>query len=147
VRPNRTLCCRPRGGAGAVAVPCVLRAAMLAAVPVGSKCMVYADSYSLKWRRLRCLRVCTLPQCQTQTPYAVHSSCGRSSGSSLRSPYFKRLWRPGIDFDGPNPPAYVALRAGTTNVVVEQARYAGYRFLGSLKGLQIRALLAVLRLG
>ncbi len=59
----------------------------------------------------------------------------------------KRLWRPGIDSDKPNPPAYVAWRAGTTNMVVVQARYAGNRFLGSLKGLQIRALLAVLRLG
>jgi hypothetical protein len=33
----------------------------------------------------------------------------------------------------------VAWRAGTTNRVVVQARQAGYRFLGSLKGLQIQA--------
>jgi hypothetical protein len=37
------------------------------------------------------------------------------------------------------PPAYVAWRAGCRRVVVP-ARHAGNRFLGSLKGLQIRAL-------
>ncbi len=37
------------------------------------------------------------------------------------------------------PPAYAASRAGTTNRVVVPARQAGNRFLGSLKGLQIRA--------
>jgi hypothetical protein len=37
------------------------------------------------------------------------------------------------------PPAYVAFRAGTSNRVVVPARQAGNRFLGSLKGLQIRA--------
>jgi hypothetical protein len=51
----------------------------------------------------------------------------------------KRLWSPEIDSDGPIPPAYVAWRAGTTNSVVVQARHTGNRFLGSLKGLQIRA--------
>jgi hypothetical protein len=35
--------------------------------------------------------------------------------------------------------AYVAWQAGTTNRVVVPARQAGNRFLGSLKGLQIRA--------
>ncbi len=39
----------------------------------------------------------------------------------------------------PIPPAYVAWRANTTNMVVVPARQAGNRFLGSLKGLQIRA--------
>jgi hypothetical protein len=38
----------------------------------------------------------------------------------------------------PTPTAYVAWLAGTTNRVVP-ARQAGNRFLGSLKGLQIRA--------
>jgi hypothetical protein len=51
----------------------------------------------------------------------------------------KRLWSPGIDSDGPIPPAYVAWRAGTSNRVVVQASHAGNRFMGSLKGLQIRA--------
>jgi hypothetical protein len=37
-------------------------------------------------------------------------------------------------------PAYVAWRAGTTNRVGVPARQARNRFLGSLKGLQIRAL-------
>jgi hypothetical protein len=36
-------------------------------------------------------------------------------------------------------PAYVACRAGTINMVVVPARQAGNRFLGSIKGLQIRA--------
>ena len=51
----------------------------------------------------------------------------------------KRLRRPGIDSEVSIPPAYVARRAGTTNRVVVPARQAGNRFLGSLKGLQIRA--------
>jgi hypothetical protein len=37
------------------------------------------------------------------------------------------------------PPAYVAWWAGTINRVVVKARQAGNRFLGPLKGLQIRA--------
>ncbi len=40
------------------------------------------------------------------------------------------------------PPAFVAWRAGTSNRVVVPARQAGNRFLDSLKGLQIRALLS-----
>ncbi len=38
------------------------------------------------------------------------------------------------------PPAYVVWRAGTTNRVAVPARQAGNRFLGSIKGLKIRAL-------
>ncbi len=52
---------------------------------------------------------------------------------------------PGIDSDGPIPPAYVAWRATTTNRVFVQARHAGNRFLGSLKGLQIRAQVFLLK--
>jgi hypothetical protein len=52
----------------------------------------------------------------------------------------KRLRRPGIDSEDSIPPAYVAWRVGTTKRVVVPARQAGNRFLGSLKGLQIRAL-------
>ncbi len=52
----------------------------------------------------------------------------------------KRLRRPGIDSEDSIPPAYVAWRAGTTYRVVVPARQAGNRFLGSLKGLQIRTL-------
>jgi hypothetical protein len=37
------------------------------------------------------------------------------------------------------PPAYLVWRAGTSNRVVVPARQAGNRFLGSLKGLHIRA--------
>ncbi len=46
----------------------------------------------------------------------------------------------GIDSEESISPAYVAWRAGTTNRVVVLARQAGNRFLDSLKGLQIRAL-------
>jgi hypothetical protein len=53
---------------------------------------------------------------------------------------FKPLWSPGIDAKESIPTAYVAWRAGTSNRVVVPARQAGNRFLGSLKGLQIRAL-------
>jgi hypothetical protein len=56
----------------------------------------------------------------------------------------KRLRRPGIDSEVSIPPAYVALRAGMTNRVFVPARQAGNRFLGSLKGLQIRAQFCVL---
>ncbi len=38
------------------------------------------------------------------------------------------------------PQAYITWRAGTSNRVVVPAHQAGNRFLGSLKGLQIRAL-------
>ncbi len=53
----------------------------------------------------------------------------------------KRLRRPGIDSENSIPLAYVAWRAGTTNRVVVLARLAvaGNRFLGSIKGLKIRA--------
>jgi hypothetical protein len=52
----------------------------------------------------------------------------------------ERLWSPGIDSEETNPSAYVAWQAGTTNRVVVPARHARNRFLGSFKGLQIRAL-------
>jgi hypothetical protein len=51
----------------------------------------------------------------------------------------KRLFSPEIDSEESIQPAYVAWRAGTTNRVVVPARQAGNRFLGSFKGLQIRA--------
>ncbi len=54
----------------------------------------------------------------------------------------KRLRKLGIDSEDSIPPAHVAWRAGTTNRVVVPARQAGNRFLVSLKGLQIRALVA-----
>ena len=58
----------------------------------------------------------------------------------VRARICKRLWSPGIDPEESTPPSYVAWRAGTTNRVVIQARQAGNQFMGSLKGLQIRAL-------
>ncbi len=58
-----------------------------------------------------------------------HHYCSRARIS-------KRLKSPQIDSKELIPPAYVAWRAGFSNRVVLQA---GNRFLGSLKGLQIRA--------
>ncbi len=52
----------------------------------------------------------------------------------------KRLWSPGIDSEKSIAPAYVVWRAGPTNRVVVPDRQDENRFLGSLKGLQIRAL-------
>ncbi len=46
---------------------------------------------------------------------------------------------PGIDSEESMPLAYVALRASTTYKIVVPVRQAGNRFLGFLKGLQIRA--------
>ncbi len=50
----------------------------------------------------------------------------------------KSLRIPGIDSNESIPPAYVAWRGVTSNRVVVPVRLAGNRFLGSLKGLQIR---------
>ncbi len=63
----------------------------------------------------------------------------KGTGSESRARICKRLRSPGIDSDNSIPPAYVAWRAGATNRVVVPARQARNRFLGSLKGLQIRA--------
>ncbi len=52
----------------------------------------------------------------------------------------KRLRGPVIDSEDSILPAYVAWRARTTNRVAVPARQAGNRFVGSIKGLQIRAL-------
>jgi hypothetical protein len=49
---------------------------------------------------------------------------------------------PGTDFKESIPPAYLACRAGTSNRVVVPVRQAGNRFLGSLEGLKIRALVS-----
>jgi hypothetical protein len=59
-----------------------------------------------------------------------------------RARIWKRLWSPGIDSEESISPAYVACRAGTTNRFVVPACQAENRFLGSLKGLQIRALIS-----
>jgi len=47
---------------------------------------------------------------------------------------------PRIDSEVTIPPTYVAWQAGTTNRIVVPTRQAWNRFLGSLEGLQIRAL-------
>ncbi len=71
----------------------------------------------------------------------------RASGCQCKSrnspePVFVNVYGAlGIDSEESIPSAYVAWRAGTTNrVAVPPARKAGNRFLGSLKGLQIRFL-------
>jgi hypothetical protein len=51
----------------------------------------------------------------------------------------KRLWIPGIDSEESISAANEAWRAGMKNTVVIPGRQVGIRFLGSLKGLQIRA--------
>ncbi len=58
----------------------------------------------------------------------------------IRARICKRLRSSGFDYKEPILLAYVARRAGTSNMVVVPARHAENRFLGSLKGLQIRAL-------
>ncbi len=63
-----------------------------------------------------------------------------SQRREYRARICKRLWNPGIDSEKSIPPAYVAWRAGTTNRVFVPVRQTGNRFLGSLKGLKIRAL-------
>jgi hypothetical protein len=68
-----------------------------------------------------------------------HSGSEASCTLPTRARISKRLWSPGIDSEGSIPSAYVAWRAGTTNRVVLPARQSGNQFLGSLKGLQIRA--------
>ncbi len=57
----------------------------------------------------------------------------------IRARICKRLRSLGIDSEESISPAYVAWWSGTTNRVVVPARQAGNRFLGFLKGLQIRA--------
>ncbi len=59
----------------------------------------------------------------------------------------KRLRGPGIDTKELIPPAYVAQQAGPSNRVVVPANQPGNRLLGSLKGLQIRALANILDIG
>jgi hypothetical protein len=62
------------------------------------------------------------------------------AGDESRAPICKRLRNPGIDSKASIPPAFVAWRSGTSNRVVIPVRQAGNRFLGSLKGVQIRVL-------
>jgi hypothetical protein len=64
-----------------------------------------------------------------------------SKGNISRARIFKRLRSPGIDSKESIPPAYLAWRANTSRRVLYVPAYqAGDRFLGSLKGLKIWAL-------
>ncbi len=65
---------------------------------------------------------------------------GAEKGEESKARTCEDLRIPGIDSKESITPAYVAWRAGTSNRVVIPARHAGNRFLGALKGLQIRAL-------
>jgi hypothetical protein len=56
------------------------------------------------------------------------------------APVCQRLSSPGMDSEESIPQAFVAWWPSSTNRVVVPARQAGNRFLGSSKGLQIRAL-------
>jgi hypothetical protein len=56
----------------------------------------------------------------------------------IRASICKRLRSPGIDSEESIQAGYVAGRAGTTNMVVVPTRQVWNRFLGSIKGLQIR---------
>ncbi len=88
------------------------------------------------------------PSFLLDTPFTnqwIYNEKPVSKMPSIWARIFKRLWSPGINSDGPIPPAYVAWRDGSTNRVVVQARHAGNWFLGFLKGLQIRALIAFCR--
>jgi hypothetical protein len=58
---------------------------------------------------------------------------------ATRARIFKSLRSPEIDSEETIPPAYVAWWASTTNRVVLLVRRTANRFLGSLKGLQIRS--------
>jgi hypothetical protein len=61
--------------------------------------------------------------------------------SQYTEPVFvKRLWNPEIDSEKSIQLAFIAWLAGTTNSVGIPSRQPGNRFLGSLKGPQIRAL-------
>ncbi len=64
---------------------------------------------------------------------------GRRLLFSFRARICKSLWSPGIDSEESISPAHVAWRASTTNRVFVPARQAGNRYLGSLRGIQIRA--------
>ncbi len=67
------------------------------------------------------------------------TACVRMRKTASRARICKRLWSPGIDSEESILPAHVAWRASSTNRVFVRARQAGNRYLGSLKGLQIRA--------
>jgi hypothetical protein len=78
---------------------------------------------------------------QPPPPPLKRRGCGNPPPTHVhQSRISKRLRSPGIESEEAIPPAYVAWRGGTSNRVVITARKAGNRFLGSLKGLQIRAL-------
>ncbi len=75
-----------------------------------------------------------------QIHHYVRFDSTRHGGTRARIRICKRLMSPGIDSKESIPPASVAWQAGTLNRVFGPDRQAGIRFLGSLNGLQIRAL-------
>ncbi len=103
-------------------------------------CVISAE---LLWVRLSYEMWC-VRQCK-KTWYTVKnylsSACSECTPIySSRARICKRLRSPGIDSEESIPLAYVAWRTGSTNRVVVPTHQAENRFLGSLNGLQIRAL-------
>ncbi len=88
-------------------------------------------------RRIRYVRIISERQCDM-----VHwnTVCMHKWHSAHWARIWKRLRSPGIDSRESIPLTYVAWLVCTSNRVIVPARQAGNRFLGSLKGLQIRAL-------
>jgi hypothetical protein len=72
--------------------------------------------------------------------YITDSGLDEANIFANRARIYKRLRSPGIDSEESIQSANEAWRAGTTNRVVVPVRQAENRFLGFLKGLQIRAL-------
>ncbi len=93
--------------------------------------------------RVKRKRHCMSTTAKTTGPFADFLTefypAGLNIHITTRARICKRLWSPGIDSEESISLAHVAWRASTTNRIFVPARQAGNRYLGSLKGLQIRA--------
>jgi hypothetical protein len=90
------------------------------------------------------MRRCRVHVAQLQQPdscrlYSSHQD-GENGESETAEPKFLNIYGAQESI----PPAYLVRQAGTSNRVVVPASQAGNRFLGSLKGLQIRTLHTIL---
>ncbi len=61
-------------------------------------------------------------QNKEMSSYMSPNAGGGGSKPMIQSPYFKRLWSPGIDSKASVPPAYVARRAGTITLFLLGAK-------------------------
>jgi hypothetical protein len=101
------------------------------------------------WIQIYCTVLNCLPYCLVVYASATCVTLYQSEGQATTAQYIsiligraricKGLWSPDIDSKELISPGNVAWRAGTTNRVAVPSHQAGNRFLGSLKGLQIRA--------